>query len=147
MTDFSKMVSGKPAAVNADLEAFEFKPEGLTNAKGEPLALELHPQGSTMFIRAARKLHMRGKIEVVSEEDALNLTEEEMDAKIDKDDAGTAELVARCCTGWNLVDKDGPVELTIDMAIGFFEYDRDLCAEAFEAMAARGKKPKATKPA
>lgn len=146
MTDFAKL-TGQPAVIDESLETFEVKPEGFENGMGEQLCLIMHPVNGTRFKKAARKAHikeMRGK---AGDDAVSDLTEQELDAELAKAENRSAEILARCCDGWNMTDGKAPMELSFKNAMGLFGAVETLREAVDKAITDAGKKPKATKPA
>ena len=147
MNDFAKL-TGQPPAIDESLEAFELKPEGYENGMGEPLCLTMHPASGTRFKRAARKVHLkmtRADGSKADEDD--DMTEEELDAAIDTQDDRSAELLARCCAGWNMTDGTKPMKHNLENVCGLFGAVESLRLVVDKAITARGKPKKAKKSA
>lgn len=159
MNDFSKL-TGVPAAIDESLEAFTFTVPELeingikvkpTNGMGEPLCLTMHPASGTRFKRSARKVHMKmARTDVPKPddgEDVAEMTEAEMDAELDTQDGRSAELLARCCSGWNMTDGKSPMKHTLENVSALFSAVPAIRLAADIEITARGKLAKAKKTA
>ena len=148
MTDFAKL-TGQPSAIDESLEAFLCKPEGFKDGADGQLELKMHPVNGTRFKKAVRKMHIKA---TRSEKDAdddtdTDMTEEELDAEILKGDGRTAELLARCCDGWNLKDGGKPVKCNLENKTALFTALETLRTAVDLEITEAGKKTKATKTA
>lgn len=139
---------GQPKAIDETLEAFEFKPDGFMNGDGKPLVLTLHPASGTRFKKAIRIMQVKvGRAKKSDADVDGDLTEEEIEAELLKSDGRAAEILARCCDGWNLMDSGKPLKFTLDAATAMFAAVEPLREEADKEMTARGKTMKAKKSA
>lgn len=145
--DFAKL-TGQPAVIDESLEAFEFKPEGYENGAGEPLVLTIHPAGGTRFKKAVRKMHIKvTRTSKEAEEASGELSEDELEAEVRKQDSRTCELLARCCDSWNMTDGSKPIEYNVENGTELFKQVEPLRAEVDAEITARGKSMKAKKTA
>ena len=147
MTDFAKL-TGQPSAIDESLEAFLCKPEGFKDGADGQLELTMHPVNGTRFKKAVRKMHIKvTRSEKDVDEADSDLTEEELDAEILKGDGRTAELLARCCDGWNLKDEGKLVKCNLENRTALFAALETLRNAVDLEITAAGKKTKATKTA
>jgi hypothetical protein len=157
MNEFAKL-TGVPAAIDESLEAFEFTVPELEingikvkpmNGMGEPLCLTMHPAGGTRFKRSVRKVHMKMTRTDGDkpDDDAAEMTEDEMDAELDTQDGRSSELLARCCSGWNLTDGKAPMKHTLENVSALFVEVPAIRLAVDIEITARGKSSKAKKSA
>lgn len=146
MTDFAKLM-GQPAAIDESLEAFEFAPDGFENGSGDPLKLTMHPGGGTRFKKAVRIMQVKVSRAKTGDEVETELTDAEIEAELLKADGRTAEILARCCDGWNMTDGKEPIPFNLANVTAMFTAVEPLRNITDEEMTARGKSLKAKKSA
>jgi hypothetical protein len=156
MIDFTK-ITGQASPVDEHLEAFECLPKGFFNGDGKPLQLTMHPAHCSRFNKAARLVRLKeirtvpAALPELAEGEVRTpvdpASEEELLIEVARQDRFTAEILARCCDGWNLWDSDANelVPCTLENRVSLFTALESLRIAVDLEVTAMGKKIAATK--
>lgn len=131
--DFSKLKISDQVT-KADFPTAEVTFEQFQNGNGKPLSIRLNPANSPVGRRELRKWMMRYPD---SDNDNFpSLSEADLDAEIDRQNAAGTELPARLIHSWNVQNSSGEsIDCTLDNKMAFLRTFEDVLTAVSHEMA------------